>query len=1603
MIAGVAWLAAVPALTAQTTPVAPLRGDVDGDGRVTTADARIVADFLVGRPVPAGVSVAERGDVNGDGKVTSVDVAIVRAYAAGRDVSRFRVGAPLENGPEGLIKLQCVAQVRARTVECVTPGAQQAGGARADMIVGNQNVYVKVTSSNIVVAGNQFSFDVTLQNLLAQRMGTTDGTTPSADGIRIFFHDGPNTTSGDGEVTVTSGSVGMFTASNQEYHQYSGATLGPDGILSQNEVSAPVNWVLQLDPGVVTFGFQLYVNAPVQYQSGWVDVYADGEAHASSPYIIPISEVAAGATVQLTDTVRNAVGKTVPGAPVTWSSSDNAIATVDANTGLVTAVSDGTATITATSGARTGTATIIVSTASPVTSTITPAPASLPVGDTSVITVQLKNAASANITSSGGTVALSASAGTLTPVVDNNDGTYTAKLTHTVVGEVKVSGTLNSVAMTDTAEVTFTAGGVASFTVEAAAGGNIPDQLAGTPFNVKVTAKDAFGNTATGFTGTVDFSSDPAGASGTSAAFTAGVLSSHAITIAAAGTYTLTATRSGGSETGTSNSFQVQSPPTAVADAPLPTSAPGEPWHAAFNTALGASNVMTNDTRGFPLANVASFGGGDLGGTVTSNAAGSTVSPLPGHGSGSLSVAADGSVSFTPPTGFTGLYTFQYRISNVRGTSDAQVTIAVGVRPAVVNDLYPANMLGNVPINTATSTGFNVTTNDAGDAKVVALVGSTGGATVLNANGTFTFVPTAGFTGPNASFTYTVTNGFGTTAAATVTVPVSGIAWFVDADAAVNGDGRLSTPFKDLSSAFAAGTKPLANQPVFLYSSATSYTGGVTLLGGQRLVGEGATGATFAAVMNVTWPADAGTQPTINGTRPTVVSGLTLGNTNTLQGFILGGAGTLTGNNFGTLTVSEVAINTTGQALNLTTGTLAGAGFTQVRSTGGTNNVFLSGVTTSGTPALGTNADVLSGATGTGFFVTGGNGSFAYAGTITNTAASQLAVNVSAKTGGSVTFSGDINPSAAANGILVTGNNSGINTITFSGANKKISSGAAAGVNLTNNTGATISFTNGGLAITTSSGTGFNATGGGEVTVGTGAVPNTVASTAGGRVVNIQNTNIGSGNVTFRSVNGTGSGVGVKVENTGTAGGFKVTGDGSTASSGGILTLNGVTAADSAAFSLTSTANTSLEFVRVEVTTGNGATGIAATNLTGTNLVRNSAIDFNSVAPAAVPTHGSYAARFVQSSQSATITLDGVSFLDKLDGTTAGSLSAGGTATVNFNVIDSNTGDSFNSTFQGLFGSAWVIGSGETGGSTGTVNVTIRDSRFLNAAANGTNNLELGANASSTLNYKIKDNQFSGVTNASFTAGIINLQSFDTAVLGGTTAMDSITGNTIANSGTSSAVTDLGYIGIRVALQSSAATTHRVVIANNQITDLWRQGVLLSTRVAATGHIKLVNNTIGTLAAPVGQSGRRGLETDLQDNSVMNLEATGNTFTANSTLDTRAAMGLRVGTNSGSATLNATVLSNTMQSTAAGNNGRFSAESAATGTGTMCLDLRSNTLDGAGRLFTLTHSLGTFRVEGAGAGAVSSASISSANTVGTGNVTGTVNFNNGANCTQPPI
>jgi large repetitive protein len=204
---------------------------------------------------------------------------------------------------------------------------------------------------------------------------------------------------------------------------------------------------------------------------------------------------------------------------------------------------------------------------------------------------------------------------------------------------------------------------------------------------------------------------------------------------------------------------------------------------------LVAPGLLLNDTLGIPAGTIISFGGGSLLGTVTQNAAGTTSTFGTG---GSLRVNADGSVVFTPSTGFNGTFTFLYRVQNSTGAADGMVSIDVGTAPTAMNDAYAttAGVTLNVPLGSGLlvndtrgfplanvvsfggpSLGGSVTAFAAGQLIAFGSGGFIGGFVLVNADGTMSFTPPTGYTGM-FTFQYRISNGIGTSDA-TITITVS--------------------------------------------------------------------------------------------------------------------------------------------------------------------------------------------------------------------------------------------------------------------------------------------------------------------------------------------------------------------------------------------------------------------------------------------------------------------------------------------------------------------------------------------------------------------------------------------------------------------------------------------------------------------------------------------------------------------------------------------------------------------------------------------------------------------------------------------------------------
>ncbi|MBS1796884.1 MAG: cadherin-like domain-containing protein, partial [Acidobacteria bacterium] len=298
---------------------------------------------------------------------------------------------------------------------------------------------------------------------------------------------------------------------------------------------------------------------------------------------------------------------------------------------------------------------------------------------------------------------------------------------------------------------------------------------------------------------------------------------------------------------------------------------------------------------------------------------------------------------------------------NFSDTIDANTTLVPGslkVSPIAFDDSYSS--LGNVGINVPAASGVlanDLPMNGAPIGATAVNTAGTQGTVALNPDGSFTFTPNAGFEGAT-TFTYTMSNG-SFTAQGTVTINVSGMIWFINNNAAActtvaAGCGRLGTPFSTLAAFNTAnvggGSNPDDNDNIFIYESATGYSGAVTLRTGQKLIGQDATAA-LDTIAGVTVPPFSSpalpAMNSANGTVTNITSTVTLGANTTLRGFSINST-TSTGISGGAVTgvtTSETAVaTTTGTAVSLsgTGGTIA---LRSVSSNGAANGISLTNTT----------------------------------------------------------------------------------------------------------------------------------------------------------------------------------------------------------------------------------------------------------------------------------------------------------------------------------------------------------------------------------------------------------------------------------------------------------------------------------------------------------------------------------------------------------------------------------------------------------------------------------------------------------------------------------
>jgi Bacterial surface proteins containing Ig-like domains len=205
---------------------------------------------------------------------------------------------------------------------------------------------------------------------------------------------------------------------------------------------------------------QAIITAASEGKSGAATITVAPSPVASVAVAPSNSALTTGETTALVATVRDARGVVVTDRPVTWKSSNEAAATVSA-AGVVTAVAPGTATITATSETKSGTAVVSVA-AVPVGSVaVAPTSANLVVGGSTVLAATVRdvngtvvtdrpvtwstsNAGVATVSSTGVVAAVAPGSATITASAGTKSGAATIIVTAVPVGSVTIAPTSKS-------------------------------------------------------------------------------------------------------------------------------------------------------------------------------------------------------------------------------------------------------------------------------------------------------------------------------------------------------------------------------------------------------------------------------------------------------------------------------------------------------------------------------------------------------------------------------------------------------------------------------------------------------------------------------------------------------------------------------------------------------------------------------------------------------------------------------------------------------------------------------------------------------------------------------------------------------------------------------------------------------------------------------------------------------------------------------------------------------------------------------------------------------------------------------------------------------
>ena len=453
--------------------------------------------------------------------------------------------------------------------------------------------------------------------------------------------------------------------------------------------------------------------------------------------------------------------------------------------------------------------------------------------------------------------------------------------------------------------------------------------------------------------------------------------------------------------------------------------------------------------------------------------------------------------------------------------------------------------------------------------------------------------------------------------------------------------------------------------------------------------------------------------------------------------------------------------------------------------------------------------------------------------------------------------------------IKVTGADNGIDLLGTTGhsiTGVSIDTSASTGIGISDDGNNVGTVTMSDITVNTSSGAGLSFTHGGTITV-TGAT-NTITSTTG-TALDVEHTNIGAGNLTFQSISSTGtsSSAGIILDTTGTAGGLVITGTG-VAGSGG--TIDNKTGSDI----LTGTD------AGGQTTSGTSGTGIFLHNTANVSLTDVTLHDFSNFA-----IYGNNVTGFTLAN-----------------------------STINGTNGSSNAGDREESSirFDNLLGTASITGSSISGGYTqnvdlyntsGTLNRLTMDSDTfgLVGTTGGNDNVLAQVYNSATANYTVTNSSFAG-TRSDFIALIANNNA----------SMDAVVRSNTFHNG--EAIVPGGGTGVDIrsgsgTLASAATTTFD--ISHNVLTDGGANAFdTVGIFVAKGADSGTMSGTIASNEIGPAKAGSNSDSIFVRDAGAGSLT----TLIQNNTITGAGDSGIALQNNDGSSTLNASLYGNSVSS-----------------------------------------------------------------------------------------